>query len=514
MSEASAEMFLGGKVTLHCGDCLAVLDTLPENSVDATVTDPPYHLASIVKRFGKAGAAPAKDYSGTREGATGAFARASRGFMGQEWDGGDIAFRPETWAKVLRVMKPGGHLVAFSAPKNFGRMQVAIEAAGFETRDAILDLIDLDPVVADFVASLNDAQRAAFLRCVDDSSFGGMLAWVFGSGFPKSLNVSKAIDRRRDWSELPRLQAAIRSARKALGISQSEAARRMGMIAPGERLGGGGFIWFETGMRLPTREQWPRLKATLRLEDAFDACFEAAEREVIGEYKEGSQASRWRADYDYGEKGEPGAITHAKSDFAKQWEGWGTALKPAFEPIILARKPLIGTVAENVLAHGTGSLNIDGCMVAGEVIIDDRWPANLVHDTSVTATQAFPGAAASSASRFFYSAKANGDDRLGSAHPTVKPLALMQWLVRLVTPPGGLVLDPFGGTGTTAEAAWREGFSAVLIEREAEYQDDIRRRMRYALGGLEERAVAAIKEKLKRKPVDAGPLFGGETEEA
>ena len=136
--------FFDGKVILHGGDCLDVMDRLAENSIDGVVCDPPYHLASIVKRFGKEGAAGAKDYSGERDNATGAFARSSRGFMGKQWDGGDVAFRPETWAKVLRVLKPGAHLVAFAAPKNVGHLQVAIEAAGFETRDCLLDLIDLD----------------------------------------------------------------------------------------------------------------------------------------------------------------------------------------------------------------------------------------------------------------------------------------------------------------------------------------------------------------------------------
>jgi hypothetical protein len=229
----------------------------------------------------------------------------------------------------------------------------------------------------------------------------------------------------------------------------------------------------------------------------------------------------------------------------------------------MARKPLIGTVAENVIQFGTGALNIDACRVAaadaeegrtrhGGGIVGNgtsyelpdsngatpagRWPANVIHDGSDEAVGAFPETAPSptglitqggdhfsigsnertrgtkfqghgdsgSAARFFYSAKADADDRLGSKHPTVKPLDLMQYLVRLVTPPGGTVLDLFAGTGTTGEAAWREGFRAVLIEREAEYQADIRRRMAHALAGPDERKRAIAKAKHGDEPFSEG----------
>jgi site-specific DNA-methyltransferase (adenine-specific) len=388
-------------ITLHPGDCLDVLAQLAEHSVDSCVTDPPYHLTSIVKRFGAENAAPAK------VGKTGAYSRASAGFMGKQWDGGDVAFRPETWVAVFRVLKPGGHLIAFSGTRTYHRMASAIEDAGFEIRDQI--------------------------------------GWAYGSGFPKSHNIG---------------------------------------------------------------------------------------------------------------------------------DGWGTALKPAWEPVVLARKPLIGTVAANVQEHGTGAINIDGCRVdmAGEVVTTGqgtsdsiygggkglrpaemgtqqfrshsggRWPANLIHDGSAEVIEAFPESAgqqgdlvghrrdrnskgiygdlpvardaiargdSGSAARFFYTAKADADDRIGSKHPTVKPVDLMQWLVRLVTPAGGLVLDPFAGTGTTGEAAFREGMRAVLIEREAEYQDDIRRRMKLALSGPDERRRESIKAKTKDEPADLGPLFGG-----
>ena len=320
------------------GDCLEVLRTLPDNSVDAVVTDPPYGLS----------------------------------FMGKRWDY-DVP-SVEVWAECLRVLKPGGHLLAFAGTRTQHRMAVRIEDAGFEIRD--------------------------------------MIAWVYGSGFPKSHNL--------------------------------------------------------------------------------------------------------------------------KDD----WQGWGTALKPALEPITVARKPLIGTVAENVLTHGTGALNVDGCRVgtdggtakgskpqgegkgiygAGlhgvcEITHLDagRWPANLIHDGSDEVVGLFPNTTSGSrkagrhvvaggqgrygefaegdlpevigdsgsAARFFYCAKASKADReANNNHPTVKPTALMQYLCRLVTPPGGTVLDPFMGSGSTGKAAVREGFSFIGIEREQDYIEIARKRI-------------------------------------
>ncbi len=418
---------------LLAGDCLERLKELPDCSVDSIVTDPPYHLVSIVRRFGSENAAPAlsaaerrfaKTGGADRQPGTDQYGRLSRGFMGKTWDGGDIAFRVELWAEVFRVLKPGGHVLAFSGTRTYHRMACAIEDAGFEIRD--------------------------------------MVQWLYGSGFPKSHNVGK--------------------------------------ILP-------------------------------------------------------------------------------------EWEGWGTALKPALEPICLGRKPLIGTVAENVLAHRTGAINIDGCRVPlageanpsverrkgainhlsdkpaaeteaegklksrqtpeayraerpGELI--GRHPANVVHDGSPEVVGCFPaeaGAAApvrgteasaptagiygergrvagafhadsGSAARFFYSAKADADDRLGSKHPTVKPVDLMRWLVRLVTPPNGTVLDPFAGTGTTGHAALLEGFNAILIEREEEYRADIARRMSLVYAGPTERSHAIVKAKGEAEEHDALPLFG------
>ena len=402
------------RVDVYQGDSREVLRVLDDASIDAVVTDPPYALVSIGKRFGADGAAPSAS-----DGATGVYARASAGFMGQKWDTGDTAFDPAFWAEVLRVMKPGAHLVAFSATRTYHRLACAIEDAGFEIRD--------------------------------------MTAWLYGSGFPKSHYVAKGID------------AYLGEEREVIG------RREVGKDMRG------------------------------------------------GNYK--ASAPQLVAD-----------ITVSKSAEAEAFDGWGTALKPALEPICLARKPLIGSVARNVLATGCGGLNIDGCRIGDEggavftglrnsadhgsvsaygdglngksydvVKGLGRWPANVLHDGSDEVLEAFPCEADGSAARFFYSAKADVEDRLGSDHPTVKPVDLMAWLVRLITPAGGVVLDPFGGSGTTGLAAMNEGRDAILIEREAKFADDIRRRIAWARGEgrltAQERARAVPEEKRAAMPL-------------
>lgn len=455
------EAFLDGRVTLFCGDSREALDHIPAGSIDACVCDPPYALVSIGKRFGKADAAPASGND--------AYARASAGFMGQGWDTGEVAFSAAFWRKVFRVLKPGGHVVAFGGTRAYQRLACAIEDAGFEIRDSIADAVSLDPMVRAFVDTLSEAQLDAFLRIADLIGFEGLLAWVYGTGFPKSHNVSKAIDRHHG------------DARPVIGRERLSNDIRGGAL----------------------------------LDVAHGGLRPAFERD----------------------------ITSAASAASAAWDGWGTALKPAWEPIVLARKPLAGTVAENVLAHGAGALNVDGCRVGFAGADDEaetkgknrhgdfssaprqnavygqdtraqanyapvgRHPANVILDGSAEVVSAFPADGEQSSSRFFYSAKADADDRLGSAHPTVKPVDLMQWLVRLVTAPGGTVLDPFSGTGTTGEAAWREGCKAVLIEREPPFQNDIRRRMALCLAGPAERKRESAKAKAGATPVDLGPLF-------
>ena len=350
---------------LHLGDCLEVLATLPDNSVDSIVTDPPYGLS----------------------------------FMGKKWDY-DVP-SVAIWEQCLRVLKPGGHLLAFAGTRTQHRMACRIEDAGFEIRD--------------------------------------MIAWVYGSGFPKSLDVSKAID-------------------KAAGV----------------------------------------------------------DREAIGPNKFAHLNGKENA-HCYGVASRPDETAPA-TEAARQWSGWGTALKPALEPITMARKPLSGTVAETVLQHGTGAINVDGCRVGDEVTTSilhgkssdafgigqklptagfrenppGRWPANIIHDGSNEAALALKSGA-----RFFYTAKAGKDDRndgcdafdqrpaggmqgrndgsLGTItlsknhHPTVKPTTLMAYLCRLVTPLGGTVLDPFMGSGSTGKAATVNGFRFIGIERDPEY---------------------------------------------
>lgn len=539
----SPTTFFDGRIALHRGDCLEVMAAMPSDSVDAVCCDPPYHLTSIVDRFGKEGAAPAQ------HGTDGAFARASRGFMGKEWDGGDIAFRVETWAHVLRILKPGGHLVAFSGTRTYHRMAVAIEDAGFEIRD--------------------------------------QLAWVYGSGFPKSHNVAKAMQRRRVEDEAPTRAVcrAIRAAMDAKGLKSKDLVEHFDDCHP-RLIDHWAARDTDSQPSMPTVAQWEVLVEVLdcaelrghepavhalneRKGEAGDAWKEAV---ITGEHEDPAGVSRWREKYTGNGSARDRTIREATAD-AAEWEGWGTALKPAWEPIVLARKPLIGTVVENVLEHGTGALHVAACRVGTEertaaysslkaahnssfgkpearearrglpltqATYEGRYPANIVHDGSPEVVAAFPavagaGGAASgptlrgentsvargkfagladgvspafhadsgSAARFFYSAKADGDDRHGSNHPTVKPVDLMRWLVRLVCRKGGTVLDPFAGTGTTGEGAFWEGCNAILIEREPEYQADIVKRMGLVLGGPDEKKRA----RTKLDPPEGLPLF-------
>jgi site-specific DNA-methyltransferase (adenine-specific) len=436
MLYASTEQF-----AIYHGDNRQILPTLAENSVDAIVTDPPYEL----------------------------------GFMGKSWDASGVAFDPATWREALRVLKPGGHLIAFSGSRTYHRMAVAIEDAGFEIRDQIM--------------------------------------WIYGSGFPKSHDVSKAIDKQA-----------------------------------------------------------------------------GAEREVLGRNPNSREnATKDNTLYESGTVGKTDYITKATTDEAKQWEGWGTALKPAHEPMVLARKPLTGTVAANVLTYGTGGLNIDGARVASGDNFDGlvgrpiqklatqlndetdeeykarvlespgqqaalaklkelgRWPANVIHDGSDEVVALFPDKAGGghwsktkvtgygefgggkseyfgqgekdgfgSAARFFYCAKASKRDRnegldgfevkqtlgvgglteVGGAyvsikaagqnhHPTVKPTDLMRYLCRLITPPNGIVLDLFMGSGSTGKAAMYEGFKFIGVEMTDEYLPIAKARIEFAVSDNE-----------------------------
>lgn len=445
-------------VRVEHGDCRDVIKTLADNSIDSVVTDPPYSLVSIQKRFGRPGQAPAKF------GKDGLYQRASSGFMGQAWDTGETAFDRAWWAEVLRAMKPGAHLVAFSGTRTYHRMACAIEDAGFEIRDQI--------------------------------------AWCYGSGFPKSHDVAKGID-------------------KAAGAER----------------------------RVVGRKSDPRYRSPA----------DAASGSPMGNISPRKNAA---ANY-----ARAGFVTSPATNEAAEWEGWGTALKPAWESICLARKPLSeSTIAANVLKWGTGAINVDGCRVegpprsthasgnvrtrnGGQTMNEGfavgeyptaaaRWPANLCHDGSEEVVAAFPQTESGlpgnirptpstencygeykarslvghidsgSAARFFYAAKADKDDRWGSKHPTVKPIDLMRWLARLVTPPKGTVLDPFAGSGTTGAACLAEGFGCILIEREDAYVADIRERLAFLSG--EGRHSLSSKNRHRRADKPTGGFFDTE----
>ena len=398
------------------GDCIEQMQKLKDEGkqIDSVVTDPPYHLTSIVDRYGKEGSAPAKDKDGL-------YQRQARGFMGKEWDGGDIAFRTDTWKLAYDLLKPGGYLLAFSASRNYHRMAVAIEDAGFEIRDQIM--------------------------------------WIYGSGFPKSLNIGKAVDKK-----------------------QGNKRESLGMYDPRS------------------------------LQDGANRTERPIGNQQVANY-ESSMVERTKGN--------------------SEWEGWGTALKPAHEPIVLARKPLSEkSIVDNVLKWGTGAINIDGCRIEGDsdaktrvrkagsefgqnsgwndhknvdTIYDPskgRYPANLMHDglqeewaryfycpkTSsaernrgledfTAKPMAWGNQAKAELKRGNLDFKGNQGDgskhnkvamRLNT-HPTVKPQELMKYLCRLVTPKGGVVLDPFMGSGSTGMAAKDEGFDFIGIEKEKEY---------------------------------------------
>ena len=386
------------RATVFNGDCIDVMRCWADESVDAIVTDPPYGL----------------------------------GFMGSKWDHMPPGVE---WAEeCLRVLKPGGHLLAFGGSRTWHRLAVAVEDAGFEMRDSI--------------------------------------AWLYGSGFPKSLDVSKAIDKRRDWSLVERLSGEIKRARSESGLSLAEVGQATLAATDGtygKWYHRGGHMFFETGRSLPSRPEWDQLRHVLPIAPEFAEVYDEAERAVIRE-RTMTQGGGTSLQMRMGEVREVRAdITAPATPDAERWQGWGSAMKPGFEPVVVARKPLIGTIAQNVLTYGTGALNIDACRISASGQSPDagRWPANVVLDES----QAEVLDEQSGASRFFptfrYQAKAPRSERPkvnGVAHPTVKPVALMRWLVRLVTPPDGVVLDPFAGSGATLEAALLEGFQCVGIE--------------------------------------------------
>jgi site-specific DNA-methyltransferase (adenine-specific) len=467
-------------------DCIEAMQKMEPDTIDAVVTDPPYDLTQNKK--GGTGAASLNPNSpagrsriGTGNGG---------GFMGKDWDATGIAFKVETWSEVLRVAKPGAFLLAFGGSRTFHRMMIAIEDAGWELRDTIM--------------------------------------YVYGTGFPKSLDVSKAFDKAGGVP--PETQAfLLREKRENAGLTREQLAMHIGCTPSSIR------DWEEGRARksgLPVEYMVPTPEYRAKLAEVLG--YTQDERKIVG------LASTRVDDGSVIGLGHSGQLRDSgNTELSKQWEGWGTALKPAFEPIVVARKPLVGTVIQNVARYGTGAINIDACRVGvssedlsqmqgrsgastpnqvwgegcgrgpGGVLEGwepkptGRWPANLIHDDSEEVLAGFPDSKgqagaitwqepsnktstvygdyasrmestprgdSGSAARFFYCAKASKSDRgVGNIHPTVKPLALMRYLVRLVTPPGGIVLDPFTGSGTTGVAAKAEGFNFLGMEREPEY---------------------------------------------
>jgi DNA modification methylase len=373
---------------------------------------------------------------------------------------------------------------------------------------------------------------------IEDAGFEirDMIAWVYGSGFPKSLDVSKAIDKCNGQpNRLHKFTAWMRTT----GLT----ARKLDQITDTNM--GGHYLTAASQPAIPTAALWNLIRPHCGEVPAWvDELVERieAEREVVGVHAQGSTPGGF-GDHRFSFNSKD--ITAPATEAARQWSGWGTALKPAMEPITVARKPLIGTVAANVMQHGTGAINVDGCRVGAEPpaprnapkkIIrggkfhaaaeaeremshfnptQGRWPANLIHDGSEEVTELL-----SDAARFFYCAKASKADRdeglegfeakpaasaygdgLNTAtkirtaeqaetgvdrdlrrnnHPTVKPTDLMRYLCRLVTPPNGTILDPFTGSGSTGKAAMLEGFQFIGIEREAEYVEIAKARIEAA----------------------------------
>jgi DNA modification methylase len=416
------------------GNNIEELKKFDDNYFDSIVTDPPYEI----------------------------------GFMGKSWDASGIANNPEMWSECLRVLKPGGYLLSFSATRTYHRMAVAIEDSGFEIRD--------------------------------------MIEWVYGSGFPKSLNIGKAVDK------IAEKDTAVVKAKKELGVwlrnirkKKNMSSNDVGKFFPSKMGGLTGCVrnW-ELGFNLPTWETWVRLKELLELDNKFDYLIEGRpnnwierEREVIGYQERGNAVN---TDFMSGGNN----ITKGTSE----WEGWGTALKPAHEPICMARKPLAEkTVAENVLKYGTGGINIDESRVAHnepEVFTNrtapkstgekmgmfaengklaspnqsGRFPANLIHDNSEEVRECFPNESERFFKSIIYQAKASKSERgVGNIHPTVKPVALMEYLIKMVTPTNGIVLDPFMGSGSTGVACVLNDFEFVGIDLDKDYCEIARARI-------------------------------------
>lgn len=453
---------------LYEGNMLDMLEVIGPCTIDSIVTDPPYGLTTITKRFGGENSAP------NVYGKDGSFARLTKGFMGKAWDGSGVEYNVDAWRKCYQVLKHGGYLLAFGGTRTYHRIACAIEDAGFEIRDTIM--------------------------------------WLYGSGFPKSLNIGLAIDKKNG-VESP-----------VVGYTSQQDIRS------------GNYTGVCTNNHEYQRIDWPIKKAS------------------------------------------------------NEWNGWGTALKPAYEPIIVARKPCEGSCIDNVLRYRTGAINIDECRVGDDLIkggttpdlrdvgnkqkaisgqnklsfgqvrnaervaLEDhigRYPSNVIltYDDSDfdEVCGNMPETAEDSAARYFYCAKASKKDRdegldqfeysqatdgnirrnaefapniravsalRRNTHPTVKPCELMQYLVRLVTPPHGTVLDPFNGSGSTGKACMYEnrerqaGYKYIGIEITPEYLPIAAARISHACGeGMPD--IDSSGEKVAQGQMNIFELLGG-----
>ena len=492
--------------TIHNGDCVSVLAGMDENIIDTCITDPPYEL----------------------------------GFMGKRWDSSGVAFQVATWEAVYRVLKPGALLLAFGGTRTYHRMVCAIEDAGFEIRDTI--------------------------------------AWVYGSGFPKSYDISKGMDKYDATEARRNRDLRFTAWMRSTGLTASEINEITNSFM------GSHYLTDKEQPAVATADMFDKLRPHVGyvpqwvekiVEERTIESENFKNREVIGKSK---QPRGKNVNVGYGSNTGYDILTAPSTPEAQLWNGWGTALKPAFEPIVIAQKPIDGTYAENALKWGVAGLWIDGGRVGYEgggthcnnrdenrkclghpdrtgtafgltYHADEgngnqgRFPANLIHDGSDEVMDGFPQTGASkasyrglehsgrhggladlggnikdgtntirghddrggSAARFFYCAKASRSERNAglegmeaqervrqglagehkntlsqNAHPTVKPIELMRYLVRLTkTPTGGVVLDPFMGSGTTGIACLLEGREFIGIEREPDYADIAEKRIAY-----------------------------------
>ena len=431
------------------GDCLEEIQKLVDKGVqvDSIVTDPPYHLTSIVERFGKEGSAPAKDKDG-------AFQRQSKGFMGKEWDGGDIAFRKETWELFMKVLKPGGHLLAFSGSRTYHRMAVAIEDAGFSIRDQIM--------------------------------------WLYGSGFPKSLNLGKSVDKKLGNERIGTGQTKKHSNK---GMPQAEERTAIGAGAFGqeveEEITVGTSEWEGWGTALKPAHEPIVLARKPLSENSIVA-------NVLKHRTGGIHIDACRVE---GEK--------QTRDSNPVMNGGKYGQNQNAERKIVKRK---SRSDDGVWTNKNSGMKAEGTFYA-DADPKGRFPANVMHDGSEEVLKVFPSTSKSaggggvkitgknvygkyngreydktigygdegSVARYFYCPKTSKSEKGNdNTHPTVKPIKLMKYLCRLVTPKGGTVLDPFMGSGSTGIAAKDEGFDFIGIEREKEYFEIAERRVSVA----------------------------------